>query len=230
MTQTYFKATKPDGFDFATGNIDYGSAAKSRTKAGKVVKHPDPIAGASHAGSYLSVATVATDCTGFKWPARLFEVEAVGEVWEPGTYPNKRAVTELRVLRELPAHLVFGPEGERIVAVIAQFDSLTDDQRSKLRAAYGVTATYDAYWEARAVADGGRAARAGLGAARDALYGRLFDFWYGDGYSASGAALALLCRHLIGKKDGITQKQYNDLRRPWCKVMGPIHPDDKVVK
>lgn len=217
-----FKATQPDGTDFYTGKISYLNALKTGDK----LIHPNPgVLRSGDASGYISISTVATDCTSFRWPARLFEVEPVGDVWAPSSsMPNKRAVAELRILRELPAWQLFGPEGERIVELIAKFGACTSSQRVELRAAYlSSRVTFDRAWSA--VAGDGRAVRAGLRAARRALYDRLYG-WGVDG-AACGAALALLCRPLVG--DVFTQEEYDTLSAPWRTVMGEIHPDDKPV-
>ncbi|HEY2644559.1 MAG TPA: hypothetical protein VGI56_12470 [Galbitalea sp.] len=226
MPETYYKAITPDGFDFHTGKVDYGTPAKARLKKDRTVTHPSPKANAVNANSYFSVATVPTDCTGMRWPARLLEVEAIGEAWTPHTsdLPNKRAVTGIRIIRELPAWQLFGAEGERILELIDKFDKRTPEQREALYAAY--TADYDKFWRVEsAVFDDGRADQAGLVAARDALCVLLVG-WHGD-YSSYCAALALLCRPLVGTV--FTQQEYDILSTPWRSVMGEIHPDDKPV-
>jgi hypothetical protein len=146
MTETYFKAITPEGLDFHTRTVDYGSAVKARSKAGKTVSHVRPKVGSENALHYISVATVATDCTGFSWPARLLEVEAVGEVWtpHPSNMPNKRGVEAFRVIRELPAWQLFGAEGEHIVKIIQARDALTSAQRSALYAEYD--RNYNDFW------------------------------------------------------------------------------------
>ncbi len=217
---TYFKATQPDGTDFFTGSIHYADALANGTP----VSHPDPHAG-SDASGYFSVATVSTDCTGFTWPARLFEVEPVGGIWTPDEngLPNKRAATALTVTRELPAHELFGPQGEAVVSIIDQYDRFTSATKDALYRARG-NAWFDAYNNIWAVAGGGRADRAGLRAARRALSDRLGD-WCG-GAAAYGAALAVLTRHLIGTE--VTQADYDSVTEPWRRVVGPAHPDDRV--
>jgi hypothetical protein len=220
-----FKATRPDGTDFNTGTVDYASKAGKRL----LVKHPNPVTGSVDAIGYLSLATLATDCTGFRWPCRLFEVEAVGPSWTPhaGSMPNKRAATKVRVIRELPAWQVFGPNGEAIVKIIEAFDKLTPVQRAALRDAYYARSfEFNRAWSV-AYLDG-LSRRVGLGAARYALRDRLFnrDGWYVD-YTAYGAALAVLLRDRIG--DEFTQANYNALTMPWAKVMGEAHPADKTL-
>lgn len=221
----YYKAIRPDGFDFHTQTVDYGKAAKSRSKK---LKHPAGREAAVNASAYLSVATVPTDCTGMKWPARLLEVEAVGPAWEPHVdLPNKRAVLEMKIIRELPAWQVFGAEGERIVKLIERFDARTPAETEALRNEYNMTST--AFWNAEnAVVSGGRARRAGLGAARGALGVRLIGGGGGGEGATFGAALALLCRPHVPEL--FTQAEYDALSRPWRMAIGEIHPDDKAVK
>jgi hypothetical protein len=143
--------------------------------------------------------------------------------------PNKRAVSGMKILRELPAWHVFGPEGELIVAIITRFNALTDAERQTLRTEY--MKTYDTFWATEyAVAGDGRAVRAGLDAARHALVGGRLYVWFGDS-AAYGAALAVLIRPHIGTgKDQFSQSEYDTLSRAWRKVFGPIHPADKAVK
>lgn len=136
----YFKCTRPDGTDFHTGTIDYAAALAS----GEPVVHPRPHG--DNASGYLSVATVATDCTGFRWPCRLFAVEADDAREVGSNLPNKRAVLSLRVVEELPASQVFGPNGQAVVAVIDRARTLTRDEALRLDAAR--EAAWDAAWEA----------------------------------------------------------------------------------
>lgn len=225
---TFYKAVSPTGTDFHTGRVDYDAAFASESGT---IAHSRARVGSENAAEYFSVSTIPTDCTGFRWPCKLYEVEAVGEVWtpHPDSLPNKRAAAALKLVRELPAWQVFGPEGELIVAIIDRFDALTDDERRALRVEY--RASYDKFWSAvDAVAFDGRAARAGLSAARVALRGRRIG-WYVGGDAAYGAALAVLIRSRIGTgKDDFKQSEYDTLSRAWRKVIGPIHPADKAVK
>jgi hypothetical protein len=215
---TLYKATRENGHSF-TGSIDYSPGL-----TGETILHPAPKTGSDDAKDYLSVSVEPGDCTGFSWPARLFEVEAVGRAWTPhkSELPNKRAVRGVTVVRELPAHLLLGPQGEALVAIIAAFAGLNRAQLNRLDTLRGA-----AWHTALAVAGVGRADRAGLGAARYALNVRLYG-WDGD-YSAYGAALAVLLRHTIGK-DGFTQEHYNALTAPWVQVTGKrAHPEDAVL-
>lgn len=206
----YYKATRTDGTDFRTGTIDYAAALDS----GNVLRHPDPDLTAD-ASRYLSVATVPTDCTGFSWPCRLFEVEAVGDVAEDDRFPNKRRVAALRVVRELPAHEALGPQGAEIVALIDRVGRPTAGDAA-LGAAW--CAARDAAWYAA------------WDAARDAAWNEARGAaWDAAGIAAGNAAIALIARDLIGQY-GFTQEHYDTLTVLWRKVVGPIHPNDAEVK
>ena len=120
MSRLYYKATRPDGTDFHTGTIRY--------QVGETVTHPAKRV-RDNPSTYLSVATVPTDCTGMSWPCRLFAVEGVGRPLKATDLPNKRCFTGLRVVEELPAHEVFGPQG------VDQFDLLYGPWREVIEAA-----------------------------------------------------------------------------------------------
>ena len=64
--ETYYKAVRPDGTDFYSGKVLWD-------RVGEIVEHPNP--GTDHARGYLSVSVSPADCTGMRWPCRLFEVE-----------------------------------------------------------------------------------------------------------------------------------------------------------
>ena len=179
--ETYYKAVRPDGMDFYSGRVLWD-------RVGEIVEHPNPGSpGAHDAKGYLSVSVSPTDCTGMKWPCRLFEVEQVEDflVWEPTpSLPSKRASHAWRVVRELPAYEALGPNGAEIVAFLDLLPTLTNTQWVAARdAAWG--ADRIAAWDADRIAAGY--------AARDAA-----------GY----AARALLVRDLI------TTKQFDALTAP----------------
>ncbi|CAN5419648.1 hypothetical protein BH09ACT9_BH09ACT9_00140 [soil metagenome] len=143
MTETLYKAVRPDGKDFHTGKIDY--------LAEGIIEHP--LKGGRNrtdAEFYLSVSVTPTDCTGFSWLARLLEVEAVGDVWTPhsGSLPNKRAVKALRVVRELDAKLLLGPQAEELIVLVARARALTYEEAQSLAAAWAAAwdAARDAAW------------------------------------------------------------------------------------
>ena len=234
MTKRY-KATRPDGTDFYSGTVDYAAALAS----GETITHTDRRYkgwpnGHPHrdAGYYLSVATVPTDCTGFSWPCRLFEVETVDE-WTPGAegLPNKRATLSLRVVAELDASAALGPQGPLLVKLFEQARNVTPEQLRALGAAGG------AAWDAARDAAGGAARDAAGGAARDAARDAAggaardaaWDAARGAARDAAGgaawdaardaawdAAWALVVRDLI------TAEQYETLAGPWISVMGEL--------
>lgn len=214
---TYYKATMPDGTDFHTGTVHYARALET----GEVIEHPWPHRDGD-ASRYFSIATVATDCTGMSWPARLFEVEPVGDVWTPDAdgLPNKRACMALRVVRELDALLALGPQGEQIVALIERRRSLTSRQIDLLNAAWNATwnAAWDAAWDAARET------------ARDTAWDTTWDA-AGDAAGCPGgpSAGALVVRDLIGQY-GFTQEHYDTLTGPWRTAIGPIHPDDEDIR
>ena len=141
---TYFKAVRLNGASF------HDPSFKWATEVGGVTYHPThgKSGNTSTAAGYLSVSTTATDCTGMRWPCRLLEVEPVGEVFTPAPagLPNKRAGLVFRTVRELPAHEVFGPSGEYVVALIERCSRLTVEDGERLHAARD--AAWDAAWAA----------------------------------------------------------------------------------
>ena len=138
---TYFKATRTDGRDFRTGTIDYAAALVS----GEVIRHPSKKV-KDDAGTYLSVSVEPADCTGMSWPCRLFRVEPVGRPWKASDLKNKRCVSALRVVEELPAHMALGPNGEQVARFIESCRTITREQAEGLRAARG--AAWGAAWGA----------------------------------------------------------------------------------
>jgi hypothetical protein len=202
----YYKATRPDGTDFHTGTVDYGAALASS----EPITHPAPHD--RDASGYLSVATVPTDCTGMSWPCRLFAVEA-DDVREVDDLPNKRAVSSLRVVEELPAWQVFGPNGEAVVAVIDRARTLTADELTRLDAAGA--AAWDAARAAARAAAWDEAWDAAGAAAWDAARDEAWDeAWDAAWAAARDAARAELVRDLI------TPEQYDNLTAPWRSVVG----------
>ena len=209
---TYYKAVRPDGTSFHDRSFRW--LPESGPVEGHTVTHPTASTVGEHASSYLSVSVTPTDCTGMRWPCRLFEVMPAGEVVtpEPDSFPNKRAAVAWRIVRELPATDALGPQGAQVAALIKRVGRLTaaDDMR-----------LYDAwcaamYTEGKAAWD---AARAGaLDAARSAAWVAVRDAAIGA--TLDDAALALLARDII------STVHYDALTMPWRTAIGPIHPDD----
>ena len=218
---TYWKAVRPDGTDTHTGTVQW--APPPGHEGEWIVRHPTASSIGDDVSEYLSVATAPTDCTGMKWPCRLLEVEAVGEVTTPNlTLPHKRTGVAFRVLREAPATEALGPHGEHVAALIRSIPDITRSAAERLALAW------DAAWDvARYVArdaawDAARAVAwyAAWDAARAAAW---YAAWDAARAAARDAALALLVRDLI------TTEHYDTLTRPWRTAIGPIHPDDPAL-
>lgn len=215
---TFFKAVRPDGTSFHDPGFRWA------TEPGGVTAHPNP---GSDVGGYLSASVVPTDCTGMDWPCRLLEVEPVGGVWTPDRshLPNERAAHAWRAVREVPAHLALGPQGEHVAALIERAARLTRDESSELGAAWGLAwglawgAAWDAAEDAARIAAVIAAGNAAGNAAWDAAG---YSAGHSAGHSAGDAAGALLVRDLIATE------QYDALTLPWRQVVGPIHPDDRA--
>ena len=221
---TYWKATRTDGTDFRTGTVDYAAALTSGVPVTAPViglandhRFPGP--------KWLHMATVPTECVGMSWPCRLFEVEPADDLGEDRPrHEHKIGATAVRVLAEIEAHRVFGPQGVQVAALLELCATLTADEVSRLNAARGTArgvATRDAtrgvaWGTARVAAWDAALYAATPGAARDAAARDV----------ALGAAWGLLLRDLIGKRPGWDQDAYGLLTGPWRSVIGPVHPDD----
>ena len=234
----FYKATRPDGTDFYTGQVDYAAALASGEPLPEL-----PGGGEFPGEGWYHLATVPTECVGMSWPCRLFEVEPVGSVHTDTDHPHKIGTTSVRVLREVDAHQALGPQGEHVAALIERCRTLTGDDLDRLYAAWVAAqdtardaarvvardATWDATrganrvaaWDAAWVAARDAAWDAAWDAARDAAWGR--NAVWG---AAWVAARALLLRDLIGRYPGWDQDAYDLLTGPWRQVIGPIHPDD----
>ena len=202
---TYYKAVRPDGTDFFSGQVRWlPPAGEPLPEGGLIVRHPTvttPNFG-DDAFDYLSVSTEPANCTGMQWPCRLARLEAVDTaVWTPDAtaLPNKRASWQWLVTAEVDAWQALGPQGREVVAIIDRARMLTTDELDRLAAAR------DAAWHAAWVA----AWVAARDAARDAAWGAARD-------AARDATLATLVRDLI------TPEQHDLLMAPWRTVIGDI--------
>ena len=199
---TYYKATTPHGTDSHTGKVNYAAALESGEPLthGAKLDPDDP-------STYFSVSTVPTGCVGFRWPARLFVVEphkCRPRKRTDGRFPNKRALRSLRVIEERPAHELFGPQGEEVVAIIERAGRLTAEEVRRLYASRD--ASRAAAWDAARYAAWDASRDASRAASRAAAW------------AASRAALATITRDLIGKH-GYTQEHHDLLMEPWRKVI-----------
>ena len=227
MNRTYFKSVRPDGTDFRTGTVHWLPAdGEPIPKVGWLMEHPKPgDVGIWDAAFYLSAATVETDCTGFQWPGRLLSVEPVGFMWtpHPDSFPRKRAARAWRVVGELPAWRLFGPQGRQVLDLIeqvrhpssAQIEGLNAERQAALDAARlaGRYAGLDAAW--RSAWNAGRLA--GRHAALDAASHAAWDVaWCVAWDTTWDAVIGWLVKDLIPVED------FRALTGPWESVMGPI--------
>ena len=226
---TYYKATRENGTDFNTGTIDYAAALGT----GVPVTHPGGGTSLTDAADYLSVSTSPSDCTGFRWPCRLFVVEPV-DPWTPhaSDLPNKRACRSLLVIEERPAHEAFGPNGEAVVAVIDRASRLTLGEVERLAAAWDAAwdaargaawgaawdAARDAAWDAARDAAWGAAWDAARDAARDAAWDAARDAARAAVWGAARPAAWGAVAHCV--RDLITPEQFELLAGPWNTVIG----------
>lgn len=168
--------------EMCTPCLDTGEPVAHPTSARMVV---------GDASTYLSVSTTPHGTMlGSRWPCRLLEVQPVGEVIAPDVerMPYLRGVLAVRVVRELPAWLVLGPNGKRVAAIIDRAATLTQDEVDALAAARTAAwahartaAWFDSWFDARTAAST---------AARDeARYAARYDAW--DAVQTHGLADAL---------------------------------------
>ena len=165
---TYWKAVREDGTDFYSGTVRWAPEQGDIPAEGIAVAHPTSTAWGEDHSTHLCASTSPTDCTGFKWPCRLLEMEPVAEVHEHAG--SKVSALSWRVVRELPAMQALGPQGAAVAALIDGLRRL--DAEALARLADARVAAWDAVW----------------GAARDAAWDAAWD---------ADAAVALVVWDLI---------------------------------
>ena len=139
---TYYKAVRPDGTDFFSGQVRWlPPVGEPLPEGGLIVRHPTaatPSFGGD-AADYLSVSTEPANCTGMQWPCRLALVEAAdAAVWTPDAtaLPDKRAAVAWLVTAEVDAWQALGPQGREVAAIIDRARMLTTDELRQLTAAW----------------------------------------------------------------------------------------------
>jgi hypothetical protein len=132
---TTYKATDVQGRSFADTKVTW-AVGETTTHPTSTTMVPNDVA------TYLSASVEPADCTGFRWPCRLFEVEPVGDCLDGLDYPHKRAALAFRVVRELDAFEALGPNGEAVAKLIERTRRLTAGETARLDAAW------DAAWDA----------------------------------------------------------------------------------
>ena len=224
----FFKAVATDGTDFLTETVPWLPADGAPIPAGGwVVEHPNPgEVGSWDASGYLSASTAETDRTGFQRPGRLLSVEPVGAMWTPypDSFPRVRAAHAWRVIGELPAWRVFGPQGRQVLDIIEQASHLTSTQVEDLAAAW--RAAQDSDQGAALVAARDTAHDASQGAAQDAARHAALDAARhtarhadrGTAHTAWNAGWDVVLGLLA--KDSIPVEDFRALTGPWESVMG----------
>jgi hypothetical protein len=240
----YYKATRLNGTDFYTGTVDYVKALET----GKPVsRKPQAAYGFACCSDtvYHAADVAAETLIGCKWPCRLFEVTG-RPVAQAG---HKFGFRSLRVLREVPAHLALGPNGEQVASLIDQASRITYDQAVRLGAAWDATrgaargatrgaargAARDATWDAAWGATRGAAWDAAWGAARGAAWDAAWDAawgatrgagwgaaWDATWDAARGAAWGAGCAAVaLTVRDLVSDDVFDTLYGPWASVMLP---------
>ena len=207
---TYWKAVRGDGTDFYSGTVRWAPEQGDIPAEGIAVAHPTSTAWGEDHSTHLCASTSPTDCTGFKWPCRLLEMEPVAEVHEHAG--SKVSALSWRVVRELPAMQALGPQGAAVAALIDGLRRLDAEALARLADARG--AAWDAAWGAAWDAVWG----AVWGAARDAVRG------------AADAAVALVVWDLITSehRDTLTAPIRTALPDLWADVTAHL-PHDKEL-
>ena len=217
---SYYKAVRPDGTSF--WDPEFRWVPSTGPVEGIVVEHPNPDLGEDAAG-YLSVSTAPADCTGMQWPLRLLEVEPVDghpvHTSDSERLPNKRTASAWRVVRELPAHLALGPQGEHVAALLTRVPG--GEAVYELRRPATWYAARGAAWgAARSAARVAAwyAARTGAWAVtRTAAKDVVWDAAHEAAWDAAGA---------LTVRDLLAREHYDILTAAWRTAVGPIHPDD----
>ena len=132
MSETYWKAVRPDGTDFWTGTVRW--LPKTPLKRPHTVRHPSSTCAVreDHSTS-LAVSTDPTNLTGALWPMRLCRVEQVEDIIITDAY--ERQSVAWRVVEEVDPSIRFGPQGPHVAALIARAGVITGDEVEKFNAA-----------------------------------------------------------------------------------------------
>ena len=219
---TYYKAIRPDGTDFYSGTVRWAPEQGDIPAEGIAVAHPTSTAWGEDHSTHLCASTSPTDCTGFKWPCRLLEMEPVAEVHEHAG--SKVSALSWRVVRELPAMQALGPQGAAVAALIDGLRRL--DAEALARLADARVAVRGAVWGA--ARDAVRVAVRGAAwvAARDAVRDAARD----AAWDAADAAVALVVWDLITSehRDTLTAPIRTALPDLWADVTAHL-PHDKEL-
>ena len=223
---TYWKAVREDGTDFYSGTVRWAPEQGDIPAEGIAVAHPTSTAWGEDHSTHLCASTSPTDCTGFKWPCRLLEMEPVAEVHEHAG--SKVSALSWRVVRELPAMQALGPQGAAVAALIDGLRRL--DAEALARLADARVAAWDAVWGAVRVAARGAVRVAARVAAWDAAWDAARDAAWDAAWDAADAAVALVVWDLITSehRDTLTAPIRTALPDLWADVTAHL-PHDKEL-
>lgn len=220
---TFYKATRPDGFDFFTGTVDYAGICGTGERLPE--KSP-PLSGLDPSTATNQVYHASEEphraLIGGGWPCRLFEID--GEVVARSPRGTKLGFYTMTVVREIEAHRVLGPNGEAVAEMIDRAQKLTHSEFTRMANFVHVfpypyreqlivqrtTATYGYHSVLGAVRravlmDNEKLRFPGIRGTVQAVDGdrALMDAFY-----------VVILRHLID------ERTFDALYRPWVEVMG----------
>lgn len=210
----YYKATRPNGTDFFSGEVDYAA----HWSVGVPLK-PKPSVNMYRCCTntvYHAADTPGETLVGGSWPCRLFEVTGTPVAQMDHIFGFR----SFRVVREIEPWRVFGPNGQDVAVIIDRCGAfLAWEDEDDLSAKFGaridarIKARHDTYAVARAAARD-TAREAARAAAREACYNARAFGCIIAAEAASDAAIALVVRDLISKE------HFDALYERWDSVMG----------
>ncbi|MFD7532252.1 hypothetical protein ACFV8E_32435 [Streptomyces sp. NPDC059849] len=126
---TWYIATPADGIIEMSRQA--GTPVNLAANVGKVIDHPNPCHNKWYDESSFSYFRMvkrvgeALEDTGIwpaTWPVRLWIVEPLGETgnWSQRHYPYRLLAHQIRVLKEVDAHMALGPCGRDVLNVVQQ--------------------------------------------------------------------------------------------------------------
>ena len=124
------------------------------------------------------------------------------------------------------------PQAVQIDALIERVDRVTEDECDSLSAAWRAAWGLDTERAIDAALNAARSARLNAICSASAASGAVFRA-VEDADEARGAgcaALALAVRDLIDEATAWNQEAYDCLTGPWRRAIGPVHPDDEVLR
>ncbi|MEX2430971.1 MAG: hypothetical protein WD645_03525, partial [Dehalococcoidia bacterium] len=147
MTETLYKITKPDGTPWAADNPVYQAGRRYRaTGTGTPELCTDTVLHASRTPEQAAWLG--------RWPYVLWEVQGKVAVEDD----MKVGCRQINVVRLLPVHLCWGPNGREVERIIRRVGRITTEESARLAAARAAerdavrAAARDAAWDAERAA------------------------------------------------------------------------------